>query len=168
MTRNLIPEFYPNVFSINGFFSLLPFFILGCGINRFPDLFTLKAFIKPVGILFILAMLYQQYIWFSGSILSQMGIAALSIFVGTSGIIILCYIRKDIPLMSRIGYYSFGIYLFHVFGTAGSRILLSKFDIGNNAVIFSVGLSLGILIPIIIELNLEKFKITRRLFLGLK
>lgn len=168
MARNLIPEFYPNIFSINGFFSLIPFFILGCGINRFPDLFTLKAFIKPVGILFILAILFQQYIWFSGFILSHMEIATLSIFVGISGIIILFYIRKDISLMSRIGYYSFGIYLFHVFGTAGSRILMSKFGIGNNAVIFSIGLLFGILIPIFIELNLEKFKITRRLFLGLR
>jgi fucose 4-O-acetylase-like acetyltransferase len=168
MTRNLIPHFYPNIFSINGFFSLLPFFILGCGINRFPNLFTLKAFIKPVGILFILAIFLQQYIWFSGSTMSHLEIETLSIFVGFSGIIILSYIRKDIPIMSRIGYYSFGIYLFHVFGTAGSRILLSKFNIGNNVIVFSIGLLFGILIPIVIELNLEKSKITRRLFLGLR
>jgi hypothetical protein len=168
MTRNLVPHFYLNVFSINGFFSLLPFFVLGCGINRFPDLFTLKSFIKPVGALFILAIFLQQYIWFSGFIMSHLEIETLSIFVGFSGIIILSYIRKDIPFMSRIGYYSFGIYLFHVFGTAGSRIILSRFDIGNHVIVFSIGLLFGILIPIVIELNLEKLKITRRLFLGLK
>jgi peptidoglycan/LPS O-acetylase OafA/YrhL len=100
--------------------------------------------------------------------MSHLEIETLSIFVGFSGIIVLSYIRKDIPFMSRIGYYSFGIYLFHVFGTAGSRILLSKFDIGNNAVVFSIGLLFGILIPIVIESNLEKSKVTRRLFLGLK
>jgi fucose 4-O-acetylase-like acetyltransferase len=166
--RNIIPHFYHNIFSINGFFALLPFFILGCGINRFPNLFTLKAFIKPVGILFMLTIFLQQYIWFSGSIMSPLEINTLSIFVGFSGIVILSYIRKDIPLMSRIGYYSFGIYLFHVFGTAGSRILLMKFDIGNNIIVFSMGLLFGIIIPIVIELNLEKSKITRRLFLGLR
>ena len=166
--RSLIPQFYPNVFSINGFFMLLPFFVLGCGINRFPSLFTLKAFIKPVSILFMLTILLQQYIWFSGYNMSTLEISTLSMFVGFSGIIFLSYIRKDIPFMSRIGYYSFGIYLFHVFGTAGSRILLMKFDIVNNIIVFSMGLLFGILIPIIIELNLEKLKITRRLFLGLK
>jgi fucose 4-O-acetylase-like acetyltransferase len=168
MARNIIPHFYPNVFSINGFFSLLPFFIVGCGINRFHDLFSEKAFIKPIGILFIITIFLQQYIWFSGYLMSALEINTLSIFVGFSGIVILSYIRRDIPFMSRIGYYSFGIYLFHVFGTAGSRIILLKFDIGNNVIVFSLGLLFGIIIPIIIELNLEKSRITRRLFLGLK
>lgn len=168
LTRNLSPHFYPNVFSINGFIMLLPFFILGCGIKRFPGLFSWKEFIKPVSVLFILAIFVQQYIWFSDYNMSTMEVNTLSIFVGFSGIILLSYFRKDIPLMSRIGYYSFGIYLFHVFGTAGSRIILMKFDVINNIIVFSMGLFFGILIPIVIELVLEKSKITRRLFLGLR
>ena len=168
LARNLIPQFFHDIFSINGFFKLLPFFILGCGINRFTGIFSLKAFIKPVSIFFLITIFLQQYIWFSGYKINTSELNALSLFVGCSGIISLFYIRKDIPFMSKLGYYSFGIYLFHVFGTAGSRIILMKFDITNNIIVFSLGLFFGILIPIIIELILEKSKITRLLFLGLR
>ena len=168
LVRNFIPRFYPNIFSISDFFSLLPFFILGCGINRFSYLFTGKAFIKSATIVFMLTILLQQFIWFSGYKLNALEINTLSMFLACSGIIVLFYIRKNIPFMSKIGYYAYGIYLFHVFGTAGSRILLWKFGIVSNIMVFSIGLLMGILIPIIIEMILEKSKITRRLFLGLK
>ena len=168
LIRNFIPRFYPNVFSVSDFFSLLPFFILGCGINRFSDLFSGKSIVRPATIIFILAMLLQQFIWFSGYKMNYLEINTLSLFVACSGIIVLFYIRENIPFMSKIGYYAYGIYLFHVFGTAGSRIILWKLGVNQNIIIFSVGLFFGIVVPIIIELILEKSKITRMLFLGLK
>jgi len=81
---------------------------------------------------------------------------------------LLFYIKKNITIMSKIGYYAFGIYLFHVLGTAGSRIILKKYDVDERYILFTMGLIFGIGIPIVIELILEKSKILRRLFLGLR
>jgi glucans biosynthesis protein C len=168
LLRNFIPRFMPNVFSVCDFISLLPFFILGCGINRFSDLFREKSIIRPATIVFILAILVQQFVWFSRYNMNYIEINTLSLFVACPGIIVLFYVRKNIPFMSKIGYYAYGIFLFHVFGTAGSRIFLWHFGVYNNILVFSSGLFFGIFIPVIIELILEKWKITRMLFLGLK
>ena len=168
LIRNFIPEFEFNIFSINGFFNLLPFFILGCGIQRFNSFFTEKRLVYTALTVFIIAFLVQQYTWFSHYEMNDYEFRILSLFVACTGITFFFYIRKNIPFISRIGYYAFGIYLFHVFGTAGSRIVLMHFGVNLRIVLFTFGLIFGIGIPIMLELILEKSKILRRIFLGLR
>src|ERR1035437_116070 len=166
--RNFVPYFVFNLFSINGFFNLLPFFILGCGIQRFNKYFIKERSVKSTLVVFILSMFLQQYIWFSGYNLYGYEYKTLSLFVACSGITLIFCIRKNINFMSKIGYYAFGIYLFHVFGTAGSRIILMNLGISEHFILFTMGLIFGIGIPIVIELLFEKSKILRRVFLGLR
>lgn len=168
LIRNFIPYFSFNLFSINGFFNLLPFFILGCGIQRFNIYFIGKGIIKTMLVVFIISVIIHQYIWFSEYILYGYKYKTLSLFEACSGIILIFYIRKNITVMSKIGYYAFGIYLFHVLGTAGSRIILIEFGENAHFILFSIGLIFGIGIPIIIELILERSRVLRRLFLGLR
>ncbi len=155
-------------FSINGYLNLLPFFLLGCGIQRFEAIYTGKKIILIPLILFIITIIIQQYIWFSGTKLTLDETNILSLCVACPGIVLLFYIRKNIGIISKIGYYAYGIYLFHVFGTAGTRILLLKSGVDQNAIVFAVGLIFGLGVPIIIELIFEKSKVMRRCFLGLK
>lgn len=168
LIRNAIPEFEVNFFSADRFLNLLPFFILGCGIQRFNNYFSGKGIIKVALVAFILSVMIQQYTWFSGYTLDNYETKTLSLFVACSGITLLFYIRKNIAIMSKIGYYAFGIYLFHVLGTAGSRIILMRFGVIEHFIVFTAGLIFGICIPVLIELIIEKSKILRRLFLGLK
>jgi glucans biosynthesis protein C len=168
LIRNFIPAFSINIFSINGFFNLLPFFLLGCGIQRFNNAFSGKVIIKSGLLVFIVSVILQQYVWFSGFSINDFEYRILSLCVACSGIIIFFYIRKNIAFISKIGYYAYGIYLFHVFGTASSRIFLMKFGLNQHVIIFTAGLICGLGFPIIIELVLEKSKILRRLFLGLR
>jgi glucans biosynthesis protein C len=168
VVRFLVPKFEHDVFSINGFFNLLPFFLLGCGIQRFQDVFTSKVVIRSALIVFIITIAMQQYTWFAGIKLNIHEFRVLSLFVACSGITLFFFIRKNINFISKIGYYAFGIYLFHVLGTAGSRIVLLKFGLDQHFFVFTVGLIFGIGIPILIELVFEKSRILRRLFLGLK
>lgn len=157
-----------DVFSIGGYLNLLPFFILGCGIQRFEHLYDgRKIILIPLSV-FIVFVALQQYTWFAGVNLNVYNANILSLFVACPGIIVLFYIRKNIPIMSKVGYYAYGIYLYHVFGTAGSRILLMKLGFDHDASIFVFGLLAGLGVPIIIELILEKSKVTRRIFLGLR
>ncbi|MBK7712979.1 MAG: acyltransferase [Bacteroidales bacterium] len=155
-------------FSIGGFLNLFPFFVLGCGIERFENLYAGKKFILIPLIIFTVAVVLQQYSWFSKLELNPYEANILSLCVAFPGIIVLFYIRKNISLMSKIGYYAYGIYLYHVFGTAGSRILLSKFGLDQDIIVFSAGLVFGLGVPVVIELVMEKWQITRRLFLGLR
>lgn len=165
--RLLIPKFELDVFSINGFFNLLPFFLLGCGIERFQDIFTNKTVIRSALGVFVITILIQQYTWFADIKLNIHEFRLLSLLVACSGITLFFYIRKNIDIISKIGYYAFGIYLFHVLGTAGSRIILLKLGIDQHILVFGIGLLFGLGVPIIIELLFEKSKILRRLFFGL-
>jgi Acyltransferase family len=168
LLRNFVPEFEFNLFSINGFFNLLPFFILGCGIKRFGSLFSDKRLIIPIVIVFMTSIAVQQYFWFSTATMNDYEYKLLSLLVAASGITFFFYIRKNIPFISKIGYYAFGIYLYHVFGTAGSRIILMHFGVSRHIILFIAGLVFGLGIPIVIELFLEKSKVLRRIFLGLR
>jgi glucans biosynthesis protein C len=159
---------YPNdYFSIDRFVNLMPFFLLGCGIERYPEIFTSKAFLKTILGIFIVAIVFQQYTWFANMALNFEADKLLGLIVACTGITLFFYIRRDIPIMSKIGYYAFGIYLFHVFGTAGSRIFLHELGVQNHFIVFTIGLIFGIGIPILFELLFEKSAILRRLFFGL-
>jgi hypothetical protein len=168
LIRSFVPAFSNNIFSINGFFNLLPFFLLGCGIQRFNNTFFGKGIIRSALLIFTVSVILQQYVWFSGFIMNGLEYRILSLFVPCSGIIIFFYIRKNIAFISKIGYFAYGIYLFHVFGTASSRIILMKFGLNNHIIVFIAGLICGLGFPIIIESIIEKSKILKRLFLGLR
>ena len=68
--------------------------------------------------------------------------------------------------MVWIGNFSYTIFLFHSFGTSGGRILLKKIGVDNTFLIFLFSLTLGLLLPVVIEKLFDKYNITRLLFLG--
>jgi len=67
----------------------------------------------------------------------------------------------------KIGYFAYGIFLFHIFGTAGSRILLGSMGVESTMVLFMSGVLAGVGMPIIIEGMVRHHAATRRLLLGL-
>lgn len=168
LIRQFTPPLESDLFSFNRFLNLLPFFILGCGIERFKEFFTAKSLITASVIVFIICMTLQQYTWFAGITLDLSEEKVLGIIEACAGITFVFFIRKDIPFMSRIGYYAFGIYLFHVLGTAGSRIILMKLGIDQRFILFTFGLIFGVGIPILIELIMDRVWILRRLFFGMR
>jgi peptidoglycan/LPS O-acetylase OafA/YrhL len=168
LIRNLIVPVGYNFFSVAGFLDIFPFFILGCGLQRFKDFFSGKGLIIALLIVFIASIIMQQATWFLDISMTIPEHNALSLIVATSGIILLFRIRKDIPPISKLGYYAFGIYLFHVFGSAGSRIFLFEVGIHGNFVVFTTGLIAGLGFPILLELIMEKSPLFRRVFFGLR
>jgi peptidoglycan/LPS O-acetylase OafA/YrhL len=65
-----------------------------------------------------------------------------------------------------LGGFAYSIYLFHSFGTAAGRILIKNLGINNDLLIFLFSLSVGMISPIITEKILDRWGITRMLFLG--
>lgn len=69
-------------------------------------------------------------------------------------------------LLAKLGYFSFEIYLLHVFATAGSRIVLHRLGVGNVFFIFLVSLCLGLGFPVVLELTTGQVPWISRLVFG--
>lgn len=149
--------------SLAGAVYLLPYFLLGMGICRYAkaDFDHQKAAWLLLGLVFI--MLYLIYI---GSIPIANKHTLASLFISASACIALYYLNLKIPLLARIGGLSYSIYLYHVFFTAGVRIVLLKLNIDSIVTIFVLSFLSGIFGPIGVDLLLRKHKMTRLLFLG--
>lgn len=167
--RNVYLTDIPNYLGLIGMFYLMPFFIIGVGIGRFKSLMSNKYFVGIMTSLFFFGILIQQLAWFQVIDLPFHGKSSpLGLLVGMTGTIIFFRIHFTSKFLVYIGGFSYAIYLFHVFGTAGSRIFLGKFGLDNPVLVFSISLLVGTGLPIIMEMIIDKFKLTRLLFLGRK
>jgi hypothetical protein len=155
------------VLGYRGAVYLLPYFVLGIGLCRFSGLFA--RFVIPISLAFMGGMLVHQLALF-GYVDLELAhpLTPLALLVGLSGIVFLFQIRRPVPVLAWLGFYAYGIYLFHVFPTAGTRILLQKLGVTSFGLVFVVALAMGLLMPIAIELVIVKRPVMRRLLLGLR
>lgn len=161
-----IPQTSPNIFSYKGAIYLLPFFLIGVGLNRFKQQFTSKYTLPVILTIFLIGFAIQQFFWFSSldsEILENTGV---SLIIGITGIVLLFRIKWNIPFLVYFGKYAYSIYLFHAFGTAGGRILLGYGGINHQVLVFILSTILGLGIPIIAEIILNRNPFTRMAFLG--
>lgn len=158
----------PDLFSLWGYLYLLPYFLLGCGLNRFPNLLARRGVV--VGIAFALAagLAVQQAEWFGDYGVDLDITGWLALCVGLSGTALLFRFRRSVPGLAALGAYSFSIYLFHVFGTAGSRMALSRLGLESRPALLVAGLAAGLGLPVLIELAIKRHRVLRTAFLGLK
>jgi glucans biosynthesis protein C len=139
-------EEVPNFFSFKGATYLFPFFVLGIGLYRFRDtlLNSKSAFLLLC--VFAISFVIQQMTWF-GYLPMQEKHSVLGITVGLSAVMLLFYLKIKNNLLVWIGSYAYSIFLFHVFFTGGTRIVMLKAGIENKWVILFAGLILSIMIP---------------------
>ncbi len=167
--RNVYLTEIPNYLGAIGMFYLIPFFIIGIGIGRFDKIMSNKFFVTIMIFLFIGGLIIQQLDWFNYIELPFHGKSSpLGLLIGITGTIVLFRVHLVIRWLIYIGGFSYAIYLFHVFGTAGSRIFLNKLGITNDVLVFFISLTAGIVVPIAIELIIDRNKYLRFLFLGRK
>jgi len=149
-------ENFPDLFSLNKAMQLLPFFLLGLGLFRFADrLITQRNIILTSIALFLLVAVDQAYL-FELLDLDDAEIELVGTALGLAAISLLIARRFYFKPLAWLGYFSFEIYLFHVFGTAGARIVLNKLEIHNLWVIFTVSMVLGLFLPVALKVVLER------------
>jgi fucose 4-O-acetylase-like acetyltransferase len=161
-----IPESLPSYFGFKHAIYLLPFFIIGIGIKRFKAQFDNKIFVWINAVILIAGLIVQQLIWYDIIQYDLSSSGGLGLLIGVSGVIICLRIHFSFRWLVWMGGYAYTIYLFHSFGTSGGRIVLHALGIQHTAPVFFFSLLLGLFLPILIELILDRFGITRMLFLG--
>ncbi len=163
VVRNVfIPESLPNCFSFKGGIYLLPFFIIGIGIQRFPNIFRHKYF----SISLVISLAIQQMGWFGVIDYELSKRSDIGLLIGIAGTILFFRLKWKVNWLIWFGSYANTIFLFHSFGTSGGRILIKSAGVYNSFLVFTISLCLGLLLPILVEIILDRFSLTRMLFLG--
>lgn len=156
-------------FAINGALRLLPFFLLGYGLNVYFTLFS-----KPVLLASLVAFLIFYAIRISTTFSGFNDFSApverlVQIGVGIAAVLLIFAIQDHIvstPL-AWIGQFAFPIYLLHVFGTAAARITISPIlGIESNALTYTFGMLFGLGLPVLFTLTLGRIDLVSRVLLG--
>lgn len=143
--------------------DLAPFFLAGVAINRFKDevrpdmqlaflfgfllllaihtIATLSGYVAPKGSIF-------------GTTFSLMAVSAL------------IYFTPKVKWLAWIGAYSFTIYLYHVFFSAPTRMVLTKIGVTNLEIQVFLGCLLAVAGPILMEVVLRNSSIASKILLG--
>lgn len=160
----------PEFFSLERAHYLLPFFLLGCGVRRFEKTLLYNKFIiSAIAVVFICCITLQQLVWYDVIELKVHRSSILGMIAGITSSALMLKIRFKSGFLSTIGYYSYGVYLLHLFGSASSRIFLKIISLDQYKIfVFIIGLSFGILVPIIMEKVIMRYKYAKLLVLGLR
>ncbi|TYR36848.1 acyltransferase [Sphingobacterium phlebotomi] len=142
--------------SINSWPFLLLFFLWGLGLKRFESFKGChKVLSLFMTIVFCLSFLFQQYIYFSQNqhvfVEFRKLDLLLTLLVGLSSSFLLVNMSFQNSRLIKIGNYSYEIYLYHVFATAGCRIILHKIGVTDNFPNLILGLFFGVAAPIFIR-----------------
>lgn len=162
----------PNLFSVNQVAYLMPFFMLGYLCAHGTLVLRLKARVSPVlAALTVLVLIGLGYALVSELIAvpSEAGRRALGLGIGAAFCLCLLIIAPRNPALVRLGGYSYTIYLFHVFFTAGSLETLRAVAPGTpDALVWAMGLVAGLFGPIALHHALLRSQVLSTVFLGLR
>lgn len=162
----IIPETAPNFFSYKGAIYLLPYFMIGIGLQRFKDFFANRYLTTILMIVFFGGLVIQQLGWYEIIQYNLDKKSGIGLLIGLTGTILLFQLKWKVSWLIYFGNFAYSIYLFHSFGTAAGRIVLNRFGLTYDVLVFFVSLILGMVLPIVAEKVFERFGITRMLFLG--
>jgi peptidoglycan/LPS O-acetylase OafA/YrhL len=129
---------------------LLPYFVLGLGIRRFSVRRGRPLAIALLGFGAAGMVLYQGC-WFGWQQLGDVGQYVVRSVVSAVAVIGCLTYRVSWTPLAMLGPFSYGIYLMHLFGTAGARILLQEAGVESLPVLALAGLLAGIAVPIAVE-----------------
>jgi fucose 4-O-acetylase-like acetyltransferase len=155
----------PHYVGLSGAVYLFPYFLCGLACSRF-HIENPRFFLVSIAV-FIVAYAYAAggmlgYLPFS----TRTSIAALLIGV-TGSFVVLRSGWKNCGL-AFIGASSYSIFLFHVFFSASSRMLMHTLGIWDIGLLFVVGTVTALCGPILLERVADRYTVTRTTLLGKK
>jgi peptidoglycan/LPS O-acetylase OafA/YrhL len=168
-----IAYFQTHVFGIDhvpvssGFFLLLPFFTLGCGLYRFGGRIYSPRLLWTCAAIVAGGLVYQQLLM-AGRLPGEVGKETpAGLIVGLAGTTLLIHFRPRVSWLARVGNYSFSIYLYHYLFI--SLMLRIPFPDGGTGHAQLIARFLGgLLLPIAVEHVFRRHRLTRLIGLGLR
>jgi len=157
----------PNVFSFKGAAYLFPYFLIGVGIFRYKERLLNDKMTFIVLLLFFASVVIQQMVWF-GYFPVQEKHSVLGMAVGITGVLLLFRLNIKNRVLMWIGGFAYSIFLFHVFFTGGTRIVLLALGFENQWIILTSGVFLAILFSILMETVIRRSSFLQFFLLGLK
>jgi glucans biosynthesis protein C len=151
-------------FSVSRAAYLAPFFLLGIGAHRFRGYVRGPLLSSVATVAFVGLMAWQTLEVLNGSVVPKGSYLATAISL--AAVLFVTEWTPRIRWLGWIGGFSFTIYLYHVFFSAGSRIVLKGLHLGDPVILFTTGLILAIFGPILLEIALRRYKLARTLLLG--
>ena len=155
---------FPSLFSVDRAVYLLPFFLSGLLIARFPD-----ELYRPRSIIPALVMVAGAVVLSLLPLgLPNFALSLLRLSVGVAAALIIVSVTPASPALAWLGFYSYTIYLYHVFGTAGARIVLSRLLPDFPLLIFCASLAAGLILPVLVHHAFCKIPYLSRALLGVR
>ena len=165
----LLSLFIPKTFflSIEGYFYLLPYFTLGYGVSRYGKVLFVALIIRMAFIAFLLGFTIHQLIWFEILNIPHVEISALGLCVGMNWVFLVFYFRFNIPLLAKLGSYSYTVYLYHGFGISVAFKMMGLLGLHEMYFLeFLLKMIVGIGVGLLVDNIANRYSITKRLFLG--
>jgi fucose 4-O-acetylase-like acetyltransferase len=153
----------PTYLGLGGALYLLPFFLTGLGCQRFA---IDGQGMRMAAALVMLASIWTVLSYTSPSIPGERQSAVAGALLGMSAAFLLLRSGWVWPALARIGAFSFAIYLFHVFFTAASRMVLGKLGVDNLYVLLMTGLAAGLSGPVLVACLIQQSNRLNRCLLG--
>lgn len=148
---------------LGGEIYLLPYFLAGLAVARFE----LWQVLARRGVLMALVVPAVAIVWALGEPTPDMdrrtaGVLALGV--------LLCVWLLGLPFnlrwLARVGKRSYTVFLFHVFFTAATRIVLNRLGISHLGLHMALGLAAGILGPMVVDAVASRHRWPALLLLG--
>lgn len=165
MALHLALEFDRLPFSIDRAIYLAPFFLAGLGACRYRAILQSKSARRLALVICLMSASIGLAMSFRGE-----GIPArqtlLATTISLSSCLALLAVVPGLPWLAWVGGYSFAIYLYHLFFTAATSLLLDRVDSYGLGLLFLAGLAAGILGPVLVARIAALWPAPRRLLLG--
>lgn len=156
-------------FSFSGARYLLPYFVLGLGLNRFSDQIFNRKNTTAAFLFLAVGVAAQQLAWFEKISISTERISALALILGCAGNYLLFRFKQEVPGLATLGSYAYSIYLFHFFGFALATRFGAPIGVAaNSPQLVVLSLAFGLALPIIFEHLCTGMPVARTAFLGLR
>lgn len=138
------------VFGINNAVYLLPYFLAGVAVTRFPAVFADPGVRRAVMAGLVGALVLQQASLAGAVPLRFDGNHLVAVVCGVCGALVLLRVMPRSAVFRRIGTRSYAIYLHHAFFTAAARLVLVRLG-ADDIVVFGGSLLAGLLGPMAVE-----------------
>lgn len=155
-------------FSLNDALYLLPFFLLGVCFVRYAariweEAEHLTLLLLVVALVCAFANIRELIDTGTFSLVKR---DLQSLLFGLAACALALLWCPRLPLLEKLSPYAFTIYLYHIFGTAGARLVADKLGIASLDVRFVWGLACGLALPILMHEVLLRIPRAQRVVLG--